>query len=137
MIAFGVVPLVLGVPDVLAWLPPIVLGVSFLTGLFAVPFAWFAVRRRRDLVEQSIQLVANATGITQTTPFGQGHLAWPVFARVREIGNWFFLDTGTGASQIIPKRALSPEDLATFRKLIADAGFGMDGRRKSQKHPKT
>jgi ADP-ribose pyrophosphatase len=136
MIALGVVPIALGVPDVLAWLPPIVLGLSFLTGLFTVPFAWFAVRRRRDIVEQPIQMVADAAGITQTTPFGQGHLAWPIFARVREIGTWFFLDTGTGASQIIPKRALSPEELAIFRKLIADAGFGMDGRRTSQKRPK-
>jgi ADP-ribose pyrophosphatase len=136
MIALGIVPLVLGVTDVLGWLPPVVLGLSFLTGLFTVPFAWFAVRRRRDLVEQPIKLVADATGISQTTPFAQGHLAWPTFARVREIGNWFFLDTGTGASQIIPKRVLSPEELATFRKLIADAGFGMDGRRKSQKRPK-
>ena len=133
MIALGIVPLVLGVTDVLAWLPPIALGLSFLSGLFTVPFAWFAVRRRRDLVEQSIQMVADASGISQTTPFGQGHLAWPIFARVREIGSWFFLDTGTGASQLIPKRALSPEDLAIFRKLIADAGFGMDGRRKRPK----
>ena len=136
MIALGIVPVVIGVTDVLAWLPPIVLGLSFLSGLFTVPFAWFAVRRRRDLVEQPIQMVADGSGISQTTPFGRGHLAWPIFARVREIGKWFFLDTGTGVSQLIPKRALTPEELAIFRKLIADAGFGMDGRRKRQKRPK-
>jgi ADP-ribose pyrophosphatase len=136
LIALGIIPLVVGVSDVLAWLPPIALGLSFVTGLFSVPFAWFAVRRRRDLIEQPILLVADSSGIGQTTPFGRSHLAWQMFSRVREIGGWFFLDTGTGASQLVPKRGFAPEELATFRKLIAEAGFGMDGRRMSQKHPK-
>ena len=133
MIVLGVIPIVLGTTDVLAWLPPIAFGLSFVTGLFVVPFAWFGVRRRRELIEQSIQLDADTTGIGQTSPFGRSHLAWQTFARVREIGDWFFLDTGTGASQLVPKRVFTPADLATFRKLIADAGFGMDGRRKRPK----
>ena len=74
-------------------------------------------------------MIVDATGITRTTPSNQSHVGWQVYVRVREVGDWFFLDTGTGANYPIPKHAFSPADLAAFRKLIADAGFGMDGRR--------
>ena len=134
--AFGAVITVIGVlaffigADIPTWLPAVFFGLLILSGLFIVPIAWFGLRRRRDLVEAPTQIVVDSSGITYSNSFGQSHVGWQLFARIRELGEWFFLDYGTGASIYVPKRAFSPEDLALFRKLIAEAGFGIDGRRK-------
>jgi len=133
---FGAVITVIGLltffigTDIATWLPPVVFGLLTLSGLYVVPFAWIGLRRRRELVEGPTTVTADASGITTGASYGQSHVSWELYARIREIGGWFFLDIGTGASNIIPKRAFSPEDLALFRKLIAEAGFGIDGRRK-------
>jgi ADP-ribose pyrophosphatase len=116
--------------DASAWLPLLIFGILTLSGFFSVPFVWLAVRRRRELIEEPTNLVVDSTGLTHRRSFGESHLAWHVFDRVRELGGWFFLDTGAGANYLIPKGAFSAEELATFRRLIAAAGFGMDGRRK-------
>ena len=134
--AFGYVVAVIGLlaffigADTLTWLPPVVFGLAVVSGLFMVPFAWIGLRRRRELVEEPTTVIADASGITTSSSFGQSHVGWQLYTRVREVGDWFFLDTGAGASHLIPKRALSPEDLALFRRLIAEAGFGIDGRRR-------
>jgi ADP-ribose pyrophosphatase len=128
-VALGVIPFVLGT-DIVGWLPPIIFGLALMSGLFIVPIAWFVLRRRRELVEAQTFIVIDSSGVTQNNPFGQSHVGWQLFSRIRELGDWFFLDTGTGANFYIPKRAFTPADLAAFRKLIADAGFGLDGRRK-------
>jgi ADP-ribose pyrophosphatase len=135
--AFGSVIGVIGLlaffigADTLTWLPPVVLGLAVLSGLFMVPFAWFGLRRRRELVEEPMTVVADASGITTSASYGQSHVGWQLYTRVREVGDWFFLDTGAGANHLIPKRAFSAVDLATFRRLIAGAGFGIDGRRRT------
>jgi ADP-ribose pyrophosphatase len=136
MQVFGLFAMALGLlnlairGDILAVLFPIVFGLSTLTGLFVVPFGWLSLRRRRELIEEPVDMTVDATGITRTTPTNQSHVGWEVYVRVREVGDWFFLDTGAGANFPVPKRAFPPEDLAAFRKLVAAAGFGLDGRRK-------
>ncbi len=125
----GVLAFLIGA-DVPIWLPPVVFGLLVVSGLFIVPVVWFGLRRRRDLVEAPKRIVIDSSGITQSDSFGQSHVRWQLFVRIRELGDWFFLGYGTGASIYVPKRAFSPEDLALFRKLIAEAGFGIDGRRK-------
>jgi ADP-ribose pyrophosphatase len=127
--ALGVLNLVIG-GDILAWLFPLVFGLSTLTGLFVIPFGWIAIRRRRELIEEPVEMIVDRTGITRVTSTNQSHVDWQVYVRVREAGDWFFLDTGAGANFPIPKRAFSAEDLATFRRLVAEAGFGIDGRRR-------
>jgi ADP-ribose pyrophosphatase len=134
--AFGAVITVIGLlalligADIPTWLPSVVFGLLILSGLFMVPFAWIGLRRRRELVEEPTTVIADASGITTSNSFGQSHVGWQLYTRVRELGDWFFLDTGGGGSHLIPKRAFSPADLASFRRLVAEAGFGMDGRRK-------
>jgi ADP-ribose pyrophosphatase len=125
----GVLNLVIG-GAMLAWLFPLVFGLATLTGVFVIPFGWIAIRRRRELIEEPVEMIVDRTGISRVTSTNQSHIDWQVYVRVREAGDWFFLDTGTGANFPIPKRAFSPEDLATFRRLVAAAGFGIDGRRK-------
>jgi ADP-ribose pyrophosphatase len=127
--ALGLLNLFIG-GDLLSWLFPLVFGISILTGGFVIPFGWFTIRRRRELIEEPVEMIVDATGITRITSTNQSHVDWQVYVRVREVGDWFFLDTGAGANYPIPKGAFSPEDLAGFRRLVAEAGFGMDGRRK-------
>jgi hypothetical protein len=115
------------------WVPTLVIGILLLTGLFTVPFAWLAVRRRRDLVEVPVQVVVDATGLKTVTTYGDSHVAWQLFVRVREMGDWFWFETGVGATHLLPKRALTPADIVTFRRIIAEAGFGIDGRRRLPK----
>jgi ADP-ribose pyrophosphatase len=115
--------------DPLTWLPPLVFGPLVLSGAFTLPFAWYALRKRRELVEQPTTLLLDATGVTFASSFGESHLDWSLYARIREVGDWFFFDTGAGTNFMMPKRIYSPPELATFRKLIAAAGFGPDGRR--------
>ena len=129
LIASGLFTLFLGA-DPFTWLPPLVFGVLVITGIFTLPFAWYALRKRRELVEQPTTLVLDATGLTFGSSFGQSHLGWSLYARIREISDWFFFDTGAGVNVMIPKRVFSPTDLAEFRRILAEAGFGIDGRRK-------
>jgi ADP-ribose pyrophosphatase len=125
----GVLAFLIGA-DIPTWLPPVFFGLLVVSGLFIVPIAWLGLRRRRDLVEAPTQIVIDSSGITHSNLFGRSHVRWQLFVRIRELGDWFFLDYGTGASIYVPKRAFSPTDLALFRRLIAEAGFGIDGRRK-------
>jgi hypothetical protein len=43
-------------------------GLLMASGYFVVPFLWFAVRRRRDLLLAPIDITADATGMTFTMP---------------------------------------------------------------------
>jgi hypothetical protein len=129
LIGSGLFTLFLGA-DPFTWLPPLVFGLLVITGIFTLPFAWYALRKRRELVEQPTTLVLDATGLTFGSSFGQSHLGWSLYARIREVSDWFFFDTGAGVNVMIPKRVFSPTDLAEFRRILAEAGFGIDGRRK-------
>jgi ADP-ribose pyrophosphatase len=106
----------------------IVLGVVILTGAIQVPIALFWYRVRRDLIATPIEMAASADGIDYRTALATSHLKWPTFKRLRETGRFFFLETGIQVFYI-PKRAFDPAQLSAFRKLVADAGFGPDGRR--------
>jgi hypothetical protein len=48
--------------------------------------------------------------------------------RIRETPGYLYLETGIN-NLYVPKRAFSPDQLAEFRRIVAEAGFGPDGRR--------
>jgi len=133
-LGFGVLLLLLGfgawlaTGDVIVNLPPVLLGVSFLTGWFAAPFAWWQGRKRRDLVESPSFVRLDASGMTSRTATAEGHHAWSTFRRVHDRGGFLFLDTQSGTNAIIPKRAFSPTDLATVYRLLDRNGLLPSGR---------
>lgn len=112
----------------LAGVVPLVFGVLLLSGLLAVPFAYLVWWRRRDLMRQPTRFVASPAGVDFRSAFGQSHLSWETFTRVRETAGYFYFDTGVN-NLYVPKRAFGPEQLAAFRRIVAEAGFGPDGRR--------
>ncbi|HKG18532.1 MAG TPA: NUDIX domain-containing protein [Candidatus Limnocylindrales bacterium] len=99
-----------------------------ITGLFLVPVVGYAYRRRSDLFRQPTDVSISPDGIDFRGAAGQSHLAWTTFSRVRETAAEFFLETGV-STLFVPKRAFTPDQLTTFRRLVAEAGFGPDGRR--------
>jgi YcxB-like protein len=100
-----------------------VLGVSFVTGWFIAPFAWYQARKRPDLVTAEWRLTADERGLQVASPMLNGLSLWSTFKIVRETGEFFFLDTGSGMNVIIPKRVFDPADLVTFYRLLDRNGL--------------
>jgi hypothetical protein len=111
--------IVLGEPVVLLFL---LFGLSFLTGAFSVPFVWWTIRRRRDLVLAPVEIDADADGLSLTASYATSRQAWSVYRRVRETGRAFVMDTGAGPGAIITKRGVAPADVEAFRALLLRVG---------------
>ena len=129
---FGVVMAGLAVPPVLAGeievaLPGIILAVAFLTGLFTVPFTLFVAWRYRDRVFQTTTVSISEAGVHWRAANADTELAWAIFSRLRESSSTLWLEFGPQTLPI-PIRIFTPAELATIRRLAAEAGFGPDGR---------
>ena len=106
----------------------ITLGAALLAGLWCVPFIWWASRRRPDLMNATMTIEADDVGLRIHASYGAGSYRWGMFRRVRERGGFLFLDMMTGMNVLIPVAAFDEPNLATFRRLLADAGYSPDGR---------
>ncbi len=103
----------------------VMLGLAALiaSGLIAVPFVlWFA-RKRPDLVRARITFTAEGRGVNYASPTATARLEWQTYRRVREAGGFFFLDTGAGLNQVVPRRAFTPSELGVFYRLVGRAGL--------------
>ncbi len=111
----------------------VVFGLLLASGLFAVPFVWLTVRRRADLLLADVDFVADATGLTHTTAVSTTRQVWSVYRRVRETGDAFLLDQGTGRTVFILKRGADPAQLVALRALFDAPGVrrGRSGRWRS------
>ena len=115
--------------DVIATIYLTFLAVLLLSGAFALPFVGYAVTRRRTLVLAPAEFRASPSGTTYRSAAGESVLPWTTFSRIRETAQFFLLETGL-STIYVPKRAFDSDMLTRFRRLIADAGFGPDGRRR-------
>ncbi len=104
-------------------LPVALVGLTFITGLWVVPFAWWQARKRRDLIEAPSAVRIDPTGVTYRSPLATGHQTWDTFGHVHDRGGFFFLDLDTGVNVVIPKRAFTPTDLATVYRLLERRGL--------------
>lgn len=104
----------------------LILGLAFVTGWFAAPFAWYQAHRRPDLVMSEQTVEADPRGIRYRTTLGESTNGWETFRRVHESGAYFFLDTNTGLNLFVPRRAFDPGQLATFYRLMDRAGLLTD-----------
>lgn len=98
-------------------------GLSLASGLFVVPFVWLTVHRRADLLLAEVDFMADATGLTHTTAVSTTRQAWSVYRRVRETGDAFLLDQGTGRTVPILKRGAEPAQIVALRALFDTAGL--------------
>ena len=127
LIAISLVPLLIG-GEFLTALPGLIIGTLVVTGLLMVPFIWYQIRKRPELFSQTSEVDADEAGLRYASPFGSGTYPWSAFKRVREMGGFFFLDTGVGANVFIPLSAFDDGGMARFRALLVRAGFSPDGR---------
>jgi ADP-ribose pyrophosphatase len=121
----GVVTLLGG--NVLLALPVLVVGLAGLFGVVSVPFVWFRLRRRPELLGGTSSIAADDVGLRYDSPFGSGVYPWAAFRRVREVDGFLFFDTGVGASLFVPLSAFRVEALSHLRRLLLAAGFSPDG----------
>ena len=98
-------------------------GLSFLTGVFVVPFVWWPIHQRRDLVLAPVDVVADKSGVSFTTATSTGRHDWSVFRRVRETSGAFIFDTGTNVAILILKRDVAERDVAGMRSLLVATGM--------------
>jgi hypothetical protein len=103
-------------------LPVVIVGIAFLTGLFVVPFVWWAIYRRPDLVLAPFEVSADEGGVSMVTPTTRARHEWSVFRSIRETGRAFVLDTGAGVSFSVAKRDVSDADIAGLRALVRRKG---------------
>jgi ADP-ribose pyrophosphatase len=101
----------------------LVLALSFVTGWFAAPFAWFQARKRPDLVSAEVQLTADERGLRIASALINGLTRWETFRSVHESKAFFFFDTAAGQNITVPKRVFEPADLATLYRLLDRHGL--------------
>jgi YcxB-like protein len=119
-VGMAVIPLLNG--D-LSSIPVLVFGLSLLTGVYCLPFIWWAIRRRSDLMLSRHDLTADEIGIRVATPTTTTQQTWSTFRRVRELTDVFTLDYGTGANGMVPKRALDAATAERFRIVVRSVGL--------------
>jgi hypothetical protein len=121
-VAFGTLFAVMSVLPILGGdlsaIPILIFGVSLLTGVYCLPFIWWAIRKRSDLLLSRQELTADARGIRVATPTTTIEQTWPTFRRARELATVFTLDYGTGANAMVPKRAFDESTAEQFRGLL-------------------
>jgi len=98
-------------------------GLSLLSGVFVVPFVWWTIRQRRDLVLGPVTVEADSEGLSMTSVQATTQLRWPVFRRARETKRAFQLDTGAGAVVVVHKRGVAEADIGAFRGLLTVNGL--------------
>lgn len=111
----------------------LLVGSVGLVAAVAMGSGWFSVAtmallgwRRRSLFEQATHLTVDTLGVRITTPMASTRFVWNVCKRVRESRTFFFLDYGTGAGMLIPKRAFEGASLEQFRTQLAEHGLLRD-----------
>jgi tetrahydromethanopterin S-methyltransferase subunit F len=121
-LALGIVGAVI-TGDVGSAVIPIAYGLVMVTGAFSVPFVWWAVRRRPDLLLAAHTVEADESGLTMSTNNAAGRQDWSVYRTGSETAHAFILGTGAGMSFLVPKRGGTAEQIDAFRQLLDDAGL--------------
>jgi hypothetical protein len=106
-------------------------GLSLLTGVYCLPFIWWAIRKRSDLLLSRQELTADIRGIRTATPTTTTEQTWPTLRRVREITNVFLLDYGTGANAMIrsaPSPRRRPSSSVAWSGRSASSSKRLDGQ---------
>jgi ADP-ribose pyrophosphatase len=104
-------------------------AILILSGFILAPIVAIVYRRRASIVAVPTEFAAGADGLGFSSAAGRSHVSWSSLIRIRETDSFFLFELGVGA-MYLPKRAFGPEQLSEFRRLIAEAGFGPDGRRR-------
>jgi len=98
-------------------------GLALLSGTFAVPFVWWSIRQRRDLILAPVEVVADRDGISLASTVANAHQNWSFYRRARETSRAFLLNTGAGGVVPITKRGMDEAEVAAFRGMLQRVGL--------------
>ena len=89
--------------------------------LWGLPW-WFARRQFQNhpMAHGARKIVADADGLHVAWTGGSANMNWSNLVRYIEAKNQFLLYTSPACFNIIPKRALTPEQLSDFRSLLQE-----------------
>ena len=98
-----------------------VVGLAMLSGYLALPVVWYATRRRSDLMLVDVDIDADPSGLSITSPNASNRVRWATYRTARETHEAFLLQAGVGASFFVLKRDSPPDQLDAFREALAQA----------------
>ena len=98
-----------------------ILGILLVSGLVGGTLSALGLRRRQDLLAHDARVRADPSGVRLSYLGVTSDATWPAFRRVRDTGEDFLFDFGTGAVTFVPSRAFSVGELAAFRQLMRNA----------------
>lgn len=110
-------------PDPRPWNWLFVFGLFAFCAAFLYVFPWFpvlAVRKGQRGVDGPHTVAFGAAGIQVTSPHSKAEFAWDAIVRYVETPEFLFIYLGKNVAQMIPKRALTPADLAATRAMLQD-----------------
>jgi hypothetical protein len=99
------------------------LGLAMATGAYCVPFTWFAVRRRADLLLSDVDVCADLVGLTIKTRTMTSSQEWSVYRRVTELREGFVFDSRSAVRALVVKRGAEATELAALRTLLESKGL--------------
>ncbi len=129
---FGLIVAAIAAPALLsrtpiAVVPAFAFAAVLWSGLITVPFALYLTWRHRARVLQPTTISVGPDGFAYQTANARSATGWRSYSRLRETGRFLFLEIGP-QTFFVPLRIFTPDELATIRRLAAEAGFGPDGR---------
>jgi len=110
-----------GVPFDLSSVFLFAFGALFLTGFFVVPFQWWAISRRPDLMTAPMTVEAGPASLRIAMSAASSDLGWSTFKSFLETSDSFLLQTGITA-HFVPKRGVSDADRRAFRLILGEHG---------------
>jgi hypothetical protein len=113
---------VLSLPYLVPVALELALAVALLSGYYTVPFTWLGLRSKRRLVEQQVEVVADAGGVQFTHAVSHIDIPWDEISRVRETHDCFFVMADHSRAYILPKRAFGSSQLEAFKRLAESKG---------------
>ena len=108
----------------------VVFTFAFWTGLFASLFALAAAWRYPARMMPEITVSIDERGIDYRSPNASSTTDWASIREVSESGRFFFISFPP-VTYLLPLRFFTPDELRTIRRLMAEHGFGPDGRRRA------
>jgi hypothetical protein len=101
----------------------VAIGLGIATGWIMAPLVWRPARARYGPEGTTETMVANASGVRFRTDQYDDRQPWTAYRRVDDAGGYYLLDDATGLVRVVPRHAFQPDRLATFQRLLADAGL--------------
>jgi ADP-ribose diphosphatase len=130
----GVALLVLGLltvaigSDAGVYLPPLLLGIAIVSGLFALPFAIWGARGRREVIADA-ELGFDDGGLHSSWIVGASDIRWTGIDRISRSGPLLFIRIAGSSTMMIPIAAFTADELERFRRLALRHGLTLDGHR--------